>query len=80
MEHYTSIPVGDIVLCDSCNADYTDSEETGGILFHGSAYCPKCAGRFPKSHDRCPDGKSFADWVRQGLRSGRPTSIEIFSI
>jgi hypothetical protein len=28
----TIIDIGEMVLCDLCNADYTDSEAEGGIL------------------------------------------------
>lgn len=69
---------GDIVLCDDCNRDYTNSTESGGILFGGRAICPVCAPAWEadaKKYDeerfikaRCPEGKSFADWVRQDLR------------
>lgn len=69
---------GNIVLCDSCNEDYTESEESGGILFRSYAYCPKCAKRAEKSakkygeehyiRARCPSNKSFANWVREDLR------------
>ena len=37
------IPVGDIVVCDVCNQDFTDSDATGGFLFGSYAYCPACA-------------------------------------
>lgn len=65
---------GDTVVCDFCNKDYTDSPESGGFLFSGYAVCPKCA---PKELEKikghgeedgiqgvCPDGMSFADWIR----------------
>lgn len=38
-----TIEPGNVVLCDSCNEEYTNSNETGGVLFNRSAYCPKCA-------------------------------------
>lgn len=70
---------GDRVFCDAaCGEDYTNSEESGGILFGSKAYCPKCAARSmpniisygEQSHIKatCPDGMSFADWVRGCLR------------
>ena len=37
--------VGDMVSCDSCNEDYTNSPEVGGVLFSRTAVCPKCAPR-----------------------------------
>lgn len=33
---------GDMVLCDYCDEDYTNSEEEGGFLFGSYAICPKC--------------------------------------
>lgn len=64
---------GKTVLCDLCNADYTDSEETGGMLFSSKAVCPKCAIEFMKSikkyHEEsfikatAREGESFRDFV-----------------
>ena len=35
----TIIDIGETVLCDLCNADYTDSEAEGGILiFKGEVF------------------------------------------
>lgn len=68
------VDIGSIVVCDVCNADYTDKKDVGGFIFSGSAYCPKCAvtslpkikgygeERFIKA--RCPDGVPFSDFVR----------------
>ena len=39
----TIIDIGETVLCDLCNADYTDSEAEGGILVGTYAICPTCA-------------------------------------
>ena len=68
------ILVGDIVICDICNADFTDSHESGGFLFGSYAYCPECAERsmaqilnFKEEHcirARCPEGISFGDFIR----------------
>lgn len=72
------IDAGPIVLCDLCDADYTFRKETGGFLFQSKAVCPECAPRFEKQinqyqeqhliRKRCPEGKPFADWVREDLR------------
>ena len=35
--------LGQIVLCDMCNKDYTNSDLVGGILYGTAAYCPECA-------------------------------------
>jgi len=68
------ISVGDIVVCDICDEDFTDSSEQGGFIFSSTAYCPKCAKEklpmirgYNEEHyikARCPDDVSFADFVR----------------
>jgi hypothetical protein len=70
----TPIPLGKSVFCDSCGEDYTTSPAKGGILFESKAICPTCAPAWEKGakkygeeqfiRGRCPEGKSFADWVR----------------
>jgi len=73
-----TINPGHNVLCDLCGADFTNSDKSGGFLFVSKAVCPNCADRFEKSINefneqehikaRCPEGMSFADWVRKELR------------
>lgn len=73
-----TIDVGNIVVCDMCSKDFTDSYESGGILFQSKAVGPCCADKIEKSaikynetkhiHARCPDGLGFADWVRNAIR------------
>jgi len=68
-----TVDPGDRVLCDYCNKDYTDSEETGGILIGSYAVCPDCTPRTLESlkeygemdniRAKCPDGVSFRDFV-----------------
>jgi hypothetical protein len=69
-----SVPVGDLVLCDIDSTDLTADARSGGYLFGSYAVGPCCA----ESHEarvrgygeqwniraRCPEGVSFADWVR----------------
>jgi hypothetical protein len=73
------IDIGDTVLCDICNGDYTMSDDQGGILVGSYAVCPSCAPDFDDSDDEpiiyCPAGMRFRDWVMR-LRGGRNT-IEI---
>ena len=78
---YAYIPVGDIVLCDSCNKEFTESNESGGIQVGSSAFGPCCENRFKgkKKNPKCPEGKSFANWVKEDLREGRPGGVEIYS-
>lgn len=68
------VDIGEIVVCDRCNKDYTDSNESGGFIFSSSAYCSKCATEalkiikgYGEEHfirARCDDKTSFADFVR----------------
>lgn len=86
MKHETTI-LGDIVICDLCGKDYTNSNEKGGITFGSKACCPDCTPGILKSakkyneesyiKSRCPKDKSFAQWVREDLRNGEPGSMTI---
>ena len=68
------VSVGDMVVCDSCSADCTDSSASGGIIFQSKAICPTCAPKWVGDAVRynemfliraeCPIGQSFADFVR----------------
>lgn len=70
-----AVPIGDVVVCDVCDLDFTSSEQSGGFIFGSYAYCSACAAKaLPdiKSYgeDRliracCPPGQSFADFVRE---------------
>jgi hypothetical protein len=72
-----SIPLGQSVLCDFCDTDLTADDRSGGYLFGSYAVGPCCAERrlesirgYGEEHlirARCPEGVSFADWVR-GIR------------
>lgn len=78
LEPVIRVEPGDTVLCDYCNEDYTKSSTSGGLLFQSKAACPSCAPRIQREAEghgetnfiraRCPEGKSFADWVREDLR------------
>ena len=66
---------GDTVICDQCNKDFTDSEESGGFIFGSHAYCPNCGkdslprikGYDEEKHIKatCPRDMSFKDFVLQ---------------
>jgi len=66
------------VLCDACDADYTESDAVGGIMFDSKAICPECTPKWisaaiennEQAHVRAINGqtKSFADWVREDIR------------
>jgi hypothetical protein len=72
------IDPGNTVLCDLCNANYTDRSDSGGFMFQSKAVCPSCAVEFEASVKgygeesmigaRCPAGVAFADWVRDSCR------------
>ncbi len=82
----TVIDLGRLVVCDACDTDLTDDPRPGGFLFGSYAYGPCCAAKrlvsiqgYGEEHfirAWCPDGASFADWVR-GLRSSVPGGNEI---
>lgn len=74
------IDIGNSVMCDSCNEDYSNSTESGGFLFGSYAYCPKCAtperlkkideyGELSYIKGYCPPEMSYKDWVLS-LRGG----------
>jgi hypothetical protein len=68
------IPVGETVVCDDCNGDYTNRADSGGFIFQSKAICPTCAPRWRKlialygEHSMiravCPEGVTFAAFVR----------------
>lgn len=67
--------LGDKVVCDICNEEYTNSKESGGFIFRSYAYCPKCAKEWLKKIKEfkeedsinavCPKDMSFADFCRE---------------
>lgn len=69
-----AIDIGRTVVCDICDEDFTDRTECGGFIFGSKGYCPLCAPSGLVSIKRyaeeryiratCPDGQSFADFVR----------------
>ena len=82
------VSIGSIVVCDICDKDCTDLPDSGGFIFTSSAYCPACASKGMASirkygeegyiRARCPEGVSFADFVR-GYR-GENNFIQITEI
>lgn len=72
--------IGDDVFCDYCGKDYSNSDAQGGIMFGSKGACPECAERVEegaRKHNemdwikaRCPEGKSFKDWILQDIREG----------
>ena len=82
MSKVTTIDIGNKVNCDCCNANYTDSEAQGGLLFNGKAICPACApdweegaarhGETQYITARAAEGQSFRAFVL-GIRNGNNT-------
>ena len=76
-----TINPGNNVICDFCDEDWTTRPESGGFLFQSKATCPDCAPGMEENarkyselnfiRARCPEDKSFADWVRDDLRGGK---------
>jgi hypothetical protein len=74
------INIGDNVLCDHCNEDYTTSHEHGGVFIGSYAICPRYAPAAMRSAEKhgelvdavCPASMSFKDWVL-ALRGGDNT-------
>lgn len=77
----TIINIGDMVLCDYCNGDYTNSDECGGLLINNNAVCPQCIteSRIAQAELICPPMIAFKEWVL-ALRNGNNTiTIETFN-
>lgn len=80
-----AVKIGETVVCDVCDTDYTQRQESGGFIFDSYAYCPECAKKELRQIEaigeegyiraRCPDGQSFADFVR--AYRGPNASIQI---
>ncbi len=74
MKKVDRIDIGNTVLCDLCNEDYTDSQEKGGFIFMTKGVCPKCSRKFLETvkkckeevyiSEYCPKDTSFADFIR----------------
>jgi hypothetical protein len=43
MKKVWEMDIGDTVICDRCNEDFTGSEVAGGCTFGSRGYCPECA-------------------------------------
>jgi len=61
------IDTGGEVICDSCDIDYTDSEELGGGLRDGLALCEECLETEYQNGGTpdllCPEGMTFKNFV-----------------
>ena len=60
------VDVGDDVICDICNDDYTESKELGGVLIGSYAVCPKCAVKTKGTPDqKAMPEETFCEFVRR---------------
>lgn len=67
------VNIGDVVICDICNTDYTGTTVSGGFIFGSYAYCPLCEEKGLESIKKhrethmirayCPDNMSFANFI-----------------
>jgi hydrogenase maturation factor HypF (carbamoyltransferase family) len=83
----SEIDIGDTVLCDQCNTDYTNSEEKGGFIFGSHGVCPECAPGMMTSIKKykeenyitstCPEGMSFKEFIV--LARGGNNTIKMYS-
>jgi len=85
-----TIDIGNTVICDICNKDYTESDESGGFIFGSKAYCPECNDRgmrkiisYKEEHfiqAICSEGQSFRAFVleaRGGNNTIRITTMKL---
>lgn len=79
--------IGRGVFCDFCDTDLTDDPRSGGCMFSTYAVGPCCAPEHLKSiagyqelhliRAWCPDGMSFADWVRDVIRGPGGSTVSV---
>lgn len=65
--------IGNRVVCDLCNTDFSSRDDTGGLLLQSKAVCPLCSVEVKKSCLKygemefikayCPKEMSFRDWI-----------------
>jgi hypothetical protein len=89
MSEIASFDIGPYVECDMCGEVLTDDPRSGGYIWTGKGVGPCCAERVMVTIERygeqeyiqgrCPDGMSFADWVRQ-VRAQTPggSTVRVF--
>jgi hypothetical protein len=83
------VETGDWVECDLCAKDLTNDPTSGGFMFGPKGVGPCCAARLEATARRvgeeayitarCPEGKSFADWIREDIRGGQPGVVTILT-
>lgn len=72
------INIGDTVVCDFCNDEYTESDRKGGLIVGGYAICPECVrpDMIKDADYVCRDDETFKDFV---LRTRQHSTIGMCS-
>lgn len=65
--------IGNSVVCDCCNKDYTNSTAEGGFIFESKGVCPECSKDFMSNaikygeqhfiRDEAVLGETFRDFI-----------------
>jgi hypothetical protein len=81
--------IGDNVVCDLCNEDYTNSDALGGYIFESKGVCPKCAPEFIASvfkfkeerfiRDRAMTGETFKAFILRCRGGNNQVKITTYS-
>lgn len=58
--------IGNLVICDICDKDYTLSNAVGGFLFLSKGVCPDCAPRFLASVKKYHEEKLIRAKAQEG--------------
>lgn len=62
----TVFDIGNTVICDLCNKNYTDSLVEGGLQFGRKAVCPECAPQLEADAKRYGEERFIGDRARPG--------------
>ena len=71
--------VGDVVLCDLCGKEWSNSEQSGGFVLSATGVCPDCEEKVMADvvkykeefaiTSKCPPGMSHVEFI-QRFRAG----------
>ncbi len=69
----STIDIGNTIICDLCNEDYTNSDMCGGFIMGSYGVCPKCEPRMrarlkkynEEDHIKaeCPPGMTHREFI-----------------
>lgn len=80
MEIVYDCDIGDTVVCDWCNMEFTNSVATGGGVVGSEAVCPYCWGMVLKNADgvkRCPRTMTFKEFVMKERNGNNRITIAV---